>query len=200
VLAPLSGELNVWVWEQDNPDRQRVALTDPGAMPLQADDLVRVEARLNRPAFVYLVWIDTDGVPKPIYPWMPGKWTEFAELERPLTHVSLPQRADGFWSVQKGRPGMETLLLLGRETQLPPDVDLRELLTGLPISAIKNPRSLVWFDDWALVQGAGARERGPSFFEVDVKDPILQTQALLKERLKPHFSVMRAVSFANRGG
>jgi hypothetical protein len=95
---------------------------------------------------------------------------------------------------------METLVLLGRESPLPPEFELRDRLTGLPRSAPQDPRTLVWFDDWALVQGARSRERGPSFFEVDVNDPVLQTQALLKERLAPHFTMMRAVSFANRGG
>ena len=46
-----------------------------------------------------------------------------------------------------------------------------------------------------------ARDRGPEFFvEVEVQDPILKSQRLLKERLKNHFSMMRAVSFANQGG
>jgi hypothetical protein len=49
------------------------------------------------------------------------------------------------------------------------------------------------------VQREESRDRGPSFFEVDVKDPVVRTQALLKERLARRFAMMRAVSFANGG-
>jgi hypothetical protein len=209
--APLVGELSLWVWDKDNPDRQRLALTDPGAMPLKAEDLVRVEAKVNRPAHLYLFWIDADGMPQPLYPWKPGEWTELAEPEQAVKQVSLPQQGTHFWPIKKGHPGMETLLLLARETPLPASVNLREQLAGLPGTKIQDPRSLAWFDDWMPVQAGGSKaggpgavsaspDRGPQFVDVEVKDALLQTQALLKERLALHFSTMRAVSFANRGG
>ena len=64
VPAPLSGAVNVWIWDPGDPARHRLTLTDPGAMPLRAGDRIRVEARVNRPAHLYLVWIDADGVPQ----------------------------------------------------------------------------------------------------------------------------------------
>jgi hypothetical protein len=121
-------------------------------------------------------------------------------VERPATRVSLPDTADKAWPIKPGQPGMETIMLLARESPLPPEFDVKPRLSGLPRPVLQDPRSLVRFDDWVLVQREQSRERGPSFFEVDVEDPIVRTQALLKERLAPHFAMMRAVSFANRGG
>jgi hypothetical protein len=203
--APLSGEVNVRIWDPQDPARQRLALNDRGAMPLRAGDQIRVEARVNRPAHLYLVWIDADGVAQPVYPWKPGDWSQLAAEDSPVTHVSLPANEGKGWPIKKGASGMETLLLLARENPL--DLDLKSQLGDLPRPAFQDARSLVWFDDWALVRDGGAstapaqsHDRGPSFFEVDIKDPVLQTQGLLKERFKDHFTMMRAVSFANQGG
>ena len=90
----------------------------------------------------------------------------------------------------------------------PLDLDLKSRLGDLPKAALQDPRSLVWFDDWVLVGNGAARagaprprDRGPSFFEADLKEvAVLQTQGILKDRLGLHFSMMRAVSFANQGG
>jgi serine/threonine protein kinase len=205
VPDPLSGEVDVWIWDPNDPARQRLALNDSGAMPLRAGDQIRVEARVNRPAHLYLVWIDAEGVPQPVYPWRPGDWSELAVEDRPVTHVSLPANEGRGWPMKQGASGMETLILLAREEPL--DLDLKSRLGDLPRAALQDARSLVWFEDWSVVRDGsvggsslGSRARGPCFFDVDIKDPVLQILGLLKERLKDHFSMMRAVSFANRGG
>jgi serine/threonine protein kinase len=203
--APLSGHVNVWIWNPDNPARERLTLNDPRAMPLRAGDQIRVEATVTRPAHLYLVWIDADGMAQPVYPWKPGDWSKLAVADSPVTHISLPANESKGWPIKKGASGMETLLLLAREKPL--DLDLNTQFGGLPRPALQDSRALVWFDDWVLVRSkapsertAETRDRGPSFFEVDIKDPVLQTQELLKNRLSNHFSMMRAVSFANQGG
>jgi hypothetical protein len=205
--APLTGAVNVLIWEPGNSSRQRLALGEPGAMPLKAGDQIRVEARVNRPAYLYLVWIDSDGEPQPVYPWRPGDWNHHPAAEQRVRHVSLPSNEGNGWPMKPGGAGMETLLLLARESPLPPGVDMKSLLANLPRSSFQDLRSLVWFDDWALVQdeaanhaATGSHTRGPSFFEVEVNDPLLKAQALLKERLARYFTMMRAVSFANQGG
>ena len=116
-----------------------------------------------------------------------------------MTHVSLPAAEDTAWPIRRGLPGMETLLLLTRESQLPAGLDLRSVLSTSLMREIQNPRSLVWFDDWSLVQGTTGRERDPSFFEEKLDDPILNTIARLKQRLEAEFSMIRTVSFANQG-
>jgi hypothetical protein len=196
----------VRIWHPDNPDRQRLSLGDPGAMPLQHGDRIRIEAVVNRPAYLSIIWIDSEGVPQPVYPWKPGKWVRPAGPEKPVDHVQLPEVVDGVvkgWEVE-GPPGMETLILLARESPLPPEVDLRELFSGLPRQTEQTPRALVWFADWNLVPREDQHEhehvRGPQFFNPQaIEDPVLQTETLLRQRLSRYFAMMRAVSFANRG-
>lgn len=51
-----------------------------GALPLRIGDQVRIEARANRPSFLYLIWIGADGIAHPVYPWRGGDWTDRAAL------------------------------------------------------------------------------------------------------------------------
>jgi serine/threonine protein kinase len=209
--GPLIGAIDVRIWHPDNPRRQHLSLSDPGAMPLQHGDQIRIEAVVNRPAYLYIIWIDSEGVPQPVYPWKPGEWGRPAGPEKPVDHLQLPEVADGVvkgwnvkgWKVQ-GPPGMETLILLARESPLPAEVDLRELFSGLPRQAVQEPRALVWFADWKLVRREDEHKdehvRGPQFFDPQaIEDPVLQTETLLRQRLSRYFAMMRAVSFANRG-
>src|SRR5206468_2750854 len=94
-----------------------------------------------------------------------------------------------------GPSGMETLLLLGRNEFLPSDFDLAQLFDDLPALSLGDPRTLVWLDDGRLANGT---DRAPQFFDPqDINDPLLLTQRMLADRLRPHFALIRAVSFAN---
>jgi serine/threonine protein kinase len=192
---PLKGSVDVLVWKKDA--KRALHLLDGDVLPLSLDDEVAVEVELNRPAYPYVIWINTEGEALPIYPWKPGIWGERPAGEGPLERLRRPD-APIFWGLKKGRPGMETLLLLVREEPWPADVDLRGLLAGLPKQAMQNSLAAVWFEDWQVVQGEPKRE--PNFFDVRRhEDPVLQTQRLLRERLGRYCSYSRAVSFANPG-
>jgi hypothetical protein len=200
----------VLVWK--NAAQRALHLLDGEALPLTLDDEVAVEVKLNRPAYPYLIWINTEGEAQPIYPWTAGKWDEPPAEEKPVDRLRRPSDQRDFWRLQqhfpgggavgmsivliKPRPGMETLLLLVREGPWPAGVDLRALLTGLPQPALQNSQAAVWFEDWEVVQGGP--ERGLNLFDVRRhEDPVLQTQRLLRERLGQYCSYSRAVSFAN---
>jgi hypothetical protein len=190
----LSGALNVRIWDPKNDHRRGLSLDDPGALPLHPGDQIRVEAEANRPAYLYIIWIGTDGAPKPVYPWKPGDWAPFKHEQR-TANISLPEPVDGGWPMEGG-PGMETLVLLGRDEPISA-VAIQDLFGDLPKQRLQNSRSLVWFD-----QGQFSREktRSPQFFNVeDLNDPILTTQRRLSERFQPYFPLFRAVSFANEG-
>jgi hypothetical protein len=175
-------------------------MSQPRALPLRAADQVRIEAQLNRPAYVYLLWIDSEGKVSPVYPWTPGRWGERPSGELPARHLALPEKPDEGWPMQPGAPGMETLLLLARETPLEGTLDLNRLLSGLPRQAAQTSQALVWFVNGELITGSGDGLRAPKFFDPQqIDDPVLKTQRLVAERLKPHFELIRAVSFANRG-
>jgi hypothetical protein len=196
--VPLNGWIDVRVWEGGNARRDDLSLKEEGALPLRANDGIRIEAALNRPAYLYIVWIDADGQAAPVYPWRPGRWQDRPAAEAPAARLSLPAEADRYWPIKPGPAGMETLLLLVRETPLPRDVDLRPLLAGLPHQAWQHPRAAIWFENGAVARNEP--ERGPNFFDVRQKeDPVLQAQQRIHQRLQRLFAYSRAVSFANRG-
>jgi serine/threonine protein kinase len=194
-LPPLKGSVDMLVWKKDA--KRALRLLDGDVLPLAPEDEVAVEVELNRPAYPYVIWINTEGEAQPIYPWRRGKWDERPTEERSLERLRRPEPPI-FWGLKKGRPGMETLLLLVREEPWPAGVDLRGLLTGLPKPEMQSSQAAVWFEDWEAVQGE--RNREPNFFDVRRhEDPVLQTQRLLRERLGRYCSYSRAVSFANQG-
>ena len=93
---------------------------------------------------------------------------------------------------------METLLLLVRDSPLPANIRLNQLLLGLPRQTYQHPGSLVWFAEGEVV--LGERTRAPMFFEVQqIDDQTLKAQRQIHEAVSTHFDVIRAVSFANRG-
>jgi serine/threonine protein kinase len=197
VIPPLKGAIDVLVYEPDNPRRQNLFLDDPGAMPLRPGDEFYIEAELNRPAYLYVLWIDTDGKVLPVYPWRPGHWEDRHAQERPVARLRRPEALDEFYKVPKGTPGMETLVLLARETPLPPDIDLRAELGELPRPAAQELKATAWFENGAPVRNRRGRE---GRFDVTRRqDPVLGTQQRIRERLTDHFAYVLAVSFANQG-
>jgi hypothetical protein len=200
--GPLAGTIDVRVWDPDDPARRNLSLFDSGAMPLQAGDLVGVRAEVNRPAYLYVIWIDSEGTAQPVYPWVPGRWERPAAAERPVERLDLPRDTGGSaqgWPM-RGPAGMETLLLLARDTPIPPSLNLRDSLAGLPRPARQDPLAVARFADWEFVQVGGGADRGPDLLDPKrLGDPVLQAEALLRVRLGPHFALMRAVTFANRG-
>src|SRR5439155_4275988 len=60
----------VRVWTPGEGSGKRgLRVDEPGALPVHNGDFVRLEARLNRDAFVYLLWLDSEGRVQPLYPW-----------------------------------------------------------------------------------------------------------------------------------
>jgi serine/threonine protein kinase len=195
--APLSGDVKVQVFSSDKSSlRQGLSLEEPGALPLRKDDRVRVEAALNRPAYVYLIWIASDGKVSPVYPWPPGDWKQRPNSEQMTDRISLPEPIDKAWRVYGG-PGMETFVLLAREEPLPGDVNLESMLSGLPAQKLRDEQAVVWLDP---ADRLASRRRGLKFDDaVQLDDSVLKTQKLLTERLGQYFALIRAVSFANKG-
>jgi hypothetical protein len=197
-VPPLAGWIDLRVWDQANPRRRDRRLNQAGALPLKPGDLARVEAQVNRPAYVYLIQLDTLGRPVPLYPWQPGSWVQRPATEQPVDHVWLPEDPEGGWPVGAGERGMETLMLLARETPLPGEVDLAALLAGMPRPREQNLGAAVWFENGEVVRNVP--ERGFASFDAErINDPVLRTQELLRHKLWPHFSYSYAVSYAFQG-
>jgi hypothetical protein len=187
------------IWNPEDSTRRGLSLRDPAALPLRANDQIRIQVELNRPAYLYVVWIDSRGKAAPVYPWTPGHWGQRPESEGPSKRVSLPTAEDRGWKMQ-GPSGMETLMLLARDRPLPREVELKEYFADLSPTNLPNPRALVCFAQGRPITPAVDPKRGPSFFDTkQIDDPVLTTQRLIQERLNQFFPLIRAVSVASVG-
>jgi serine/threonine protein kinase len=236
--APPKGYIDLMVWEKKsslgdhNPERFRRQLHQAGVLPLQAQDQVRVHVKLDRPMYVYVIWISSRGEALPVYPWKDWKWERRPVEEQPVQEKFLPATDKAFvmeggefptplaaqlagllhplpgggpWLVAAalvaatlGDPGMETLMLLARDTPLPRDVDLAGMFAGLPRPSHKPDDAVVWFENGAIV--TNEPNRAPRRIDPQqASDPVIVVQALLRGKLKDHFSYTRAVSFSYTG-
>ena len=97
-----------------------------------------------------------------------------------------------------GPAGLETALLLVRQTPLPPGTKLADLIGRLPASPLRDPQEVAvrGFDPGQLVRAIDRGiHRGLADEAERIDDPLLQVM----ERLRPHFDVIRAVRFAYQG-
>ncbi len=193
---PLSGDIGARVWSTS--DRSRRGLSLEEAVPLRPNDWLRIEARLNRPAYVYVLWIDSQGRALPVYPWTPGDWAARRSPESPIDRLSLPPEADEGWPI-RGPGGVETLLLLAREEPLPPGFQLRDYLSSLPRQRAEE-RLFASFNDGRLVTDATDRQRGLGLSEQGrINDELLKMQSIIHKRLASYFTLIRAVSCTSLG-
>jgi len=200
IMVPLTGTIDVLVWDPEDKTRSGLSLDDPGALPLKIGDQVRIVVELNRPAYVYVVWIDSQGEASPVYPWLPGQWTQPAKKVARVMQLALPEEADRGWEMKDGPSGMETLLLLARNTPLPLEFKLEDQLSELPELTNQSSRALIWFADGVPISGPEDFLRAPDFSAPQqIDDSILQVQRLIHEKLSSHFKLMRAVSFSSQG-
>ncbi|MCC6123366.1 MAG: protein kinase [Pirellulales bacterium] len=198
-VAPLEGTLDVLIWNTADPARRGLSLLKRQVMSLRPNDKVQIKADLNRPAYIYLVWIDSRGAAWPVYPWTRGRWDERPQKEIEQTRLSLPPAADEGWAMQ-GPPGMETLLLLARAEPLPRDLDLKGFFTELPKAKPQNLQAPLWFVRGKRIPEDADSTRGPNFSNTSrIDDAVLRTQRIIQERLEPHFIFTRAVSVASEG-
>jgi serine/threonine protein kinase len=203
-LAPLSGDLKVQVWDPGKKSpRHGQNFDSPGILPLRFGDQIRVEAKTNRPAYLYLIWITSDGEAIPIYPWTPETpwkpeyWRRRPKDEKPVDTVSLPTRAGKAWPIESGR-GLETILLLARDEPLPDGIAMEALFAGLPAQPALRSESFVWLESGGQQV---ASTRAPNFSKLQtLDDSTQQLKEVLAERLKPlHLSLYRAVCLSNKG-
>jgi tRNA A-37 threonylcarbamoyl transferase component Bud32 len=202
---PLRGQIELLVWNPAQAFRQGVLLSDEQAVPLRPGDRVRLAVELNQPAYAYVVWIDAEGVVAPVYPWQLGDWRQLPSSLPAADTFALPQEATAGWPIRITRNGMETLLLLARRTPLPAEVSLATVLAELPQVTIAPRAHVVRFHDGHLLPHL-PKPRPPSVTRdpilnqpVAIQDPLLQLQRDLHQRLRPHFELIRAVSFPVRG-
>jgi hypothetical protein len=188
--ARLDGELRVTWWDATGLCRR--TLHDAGALPMPAKTHLYLEARLRRPAYIYLVWIDTEGKTYPMHGWQGGSWRPDATLTA-VDRVELPSA--GKTIPLAGPAGTETVVLLARATPLTEDdpplfgPDKVEAFRRILSRPPADSRRCYVFPTVGL-KGPGAEEA--------ITDPVELLHDALRD-LCGRFDLVRAVSFANRG-
>jgi hypothetical protein len=167
------------------------------AVPLVEKDDVEVTIKLNRAAFIYVVWIDSENNVIPLYPWKDRKWeerlseTKQKELKVPGDDESYPIGAQP--------KGIESILVFVREDMLPRDFE--RTLQGLPQH---YPAPRIWIEKHCCMWSKGKKTESESDTLAPGQphnpiEPIQQMQESIYEQVRTRFDDVRAVTFANRG-
>jgi hypothetical protein len=200
---PLKGALHLRIGEPANPRRRNLRLGAAGALPLKAGDRFQIHARLNRPAYLYLFWIGSDGKVGPVYPWKNGRWDARPEREEKRDRLDLPADADKAWEIPTGSPGIETLLLLVREQSPLPRRDeetLAELLSDARVSSSALIKDAVWLENGREIT-LDSRDRAmPGAKTRKSDDPVLRIRPLLSDKVQPLGDYWQAIVSPNEGG
>ncbi|MFL5343037.1 MAG: protein kinase domain-containing protein [Gemmataceae bacterium] len=196
LFAALKGSIDIDVRAtKDGPARR---INRPENVPVKPGEWIRIEMKLNRAAYIYVIWLDTEGHATPLYPWEDERWDR-RQAEKPQQFLSLPEQAGALAPIGGGPAGVESLLMLVRDTPLPADADLKAVFTKLPAQKRADVQTSALFENGELVPkevSRGALKLGEA---AQGQDPILVTQSLLRTRLKELFPYTRAVCFGNTG-
>jgi hypothetical protein len=95
--APLSGELTVRVWSREGGGKRGWKADEPGALPVLAGEQIHLEARLTRPAYAYLLWLDGQGQAISLHPWQGRTFNSRPALEAATTALHSPAELDRGW-------------------------------------------------------------------------------------------------------
>jgi hypothetical protein len=198
-LGSLTGELTVRVWSKGDRGKRGLKVEEPGALPLLPGEQVHLEAQLNQPAHVYLLWLDGQRRVSLLYPRDDGKFGSRPSGGSARETVHSPEALDEGHRMS-GPGGLETVLLLARRTPLPTGIDLAGLIGPLPPSPLRDVREVAvrGFDEGQPIAAVRVDLHRGIAEEVDkIDDPLLR----LMERLRTEgpFDVIKAVRFAYRG-
>jgi class 3 adenylate cyclase len=197
-ISPIHGTADIRVFNRNHVERNDRSISYDGLLPLRPGDCVRLEVNLDRPAFIYLVWIAPSGNVIPVYPWHHGDWTRVNE-EKPTDRLVFPgEDSDGF-PMKANVQGREIFLALVRSTPLPSEFDLKAFLSSsVPKLPVRNSGALVRFRN-SQVEATVGTDRDPDFLFPSVGgDPFLAVADKLKSDLTRHFELVDGAAFASQ--
>ena len=197
-VKPIHGAADIRVFNPKVPERNDRSISYAGLLPLRPGDRVRLEVRLERPGFVYLLWIAPSGDVVPVYPWKPGDWTRVDD-QRPISRLICPsEESDGF-PMKEDVEGREVFLAMVRSSPLPADVDLKAIVSRCASKLpIRNPKSLVRFRNNDLEATSG-QDRDPDFLlPTTDEDPFRRMAERLKAELGANFEFVDGAAFASQ--
>ncbi len=207
-VTPIRGSIDIVVYESISKDplkfepatrRQKMRLHELGALPLSPNDWIRIEIELNRMAYMYVLWVDTEGKTTPLWPWINEDWNR-RPAEATRARLMLPETDGGISPLGPGPAGIESLVLLCRDSPLTDSENrqLEQISRVMTRKPLPNTAQAVWLENGDRV----LREvhRGPIRIGVtdDSFDPELQVRHRMKD-LADMFPYSRAVCFGNTG-
>jgi len=128
-LTSLEANLDVRVTRSTERGISSIGVRDARFVPLRPDDEIHVAVRLNRLAYLYVIFIDSQGRVSVVYPFTSPAIRIRASQQPRVVAVSLPSEQN--WILADGPRGIQTILVLASEAPLPTQADLRTMLEGL---------------------------------------------------------------------
>ena len=202
VRVSLIGTLDVRVWKKNDTSRA-LFLHDPGALPLRAGDFMRIEAKMDRPAYLYLVYLDSAGVVSPLFPWKNYEW-QARPAEEPRQELQLPEDpVKDFAPLADSPSGIEAIFLLARATPLTSEenLSLPQHFAGWPRARKGDVlRGMAWLTEQEPPRFSKTEDRGRLELAkaVESDDPVEHTRRLVRS-LHALFGDVRAVCYSFQG-
>ena len=106
------------IFEPGNRRRQGIPFYQESAVPITPRDWLRFEIDAVGRYYAYLIWIDTEGNPVPLYPWRKSDWSTLPQRQERRDRFSIPASEEGVIPMSPGKPGVETVILFLRKTPL----------------------------------------------------------------------------------
>ena len=182
---------------------------DEERLPIKPDvESLRVEGRLNRPAYVYVVRVHADGKAELMYPV--DRHGRRRMDDEPTTEIALvPSSAETAFGGDA--PGTETILMLASEKRPPADFDIAKKFDSGAKQISHESRKLAWFEnglpadlgDGRAAIGKKWRSRYCPLYEgkPPADDPVVEIQARVQSKaISSQFALVRAVCYSTAGG
>jgi serine/threonine protein kinase len=171
------------------------------ALPLPNGEMIHVALKLNQPAHVYVVYLDSEGDATPLYPWNETEITvESLDAtpadDKPVLTVANPPWPHG-WALQ-GKKSLDTVLVLADRAPLGPGRKLGGMIRNRTPAPFSNDGEVVVraFDEGQpITQESQDVKRGPAKLARKIDNELL---ALLTP-LSQAFEIVRAVRFSHKG-
>jgi serine/threonine-protein kinase len=171
-------------------------------LPIPNGEQINVSVTLNRPAHVYIVYLDSAGEPVPLYPWNRGSdivvrsLAALPPVDEPSLHVETPPGRQG-WMLE-GKSSLDTVLVLADPRPLDEARRLDRLLRPPPPTPLRTPGELVvhsFARGRPVASEALSIDRGLTDTARRIDDDMLEMLGPLNQ----HFEIVHATRFAHKG-
>jgi hypothetical protein len=197
-IAPsteLTGNLNVRVWKRTDSSK-RLDLGTTGALPLRAGDWMRIDAETDRPAYMYVIYLDAKGEATPLFPWRKDDWNE-RPAEQKRSRLNMPEDPLSGFPMTPGPSGIEAVLWLAREEPLSAEEvrQLRRLFDKAPPGKFDPLRGAVWLGTEERFGNLHDGARPNLDQSGTVLDPVERLRRLVRGELKNLGGEVRGVCY-----